>query len=142
MDLPAPSFDGPMLLGSGQARIDVNAGSVTVVSFWASWCTECRSEAPQLDALWRSFRQRGVRFVGVDYEDQMSAAVQFARSNGIEYPTVRDPNGRVGDAYGIFGLPTTFIVSSEGRIRYQITGALDVAAFTAELRTLTREEDA
>jgi cytochrome c biogenesis protein CcmG/thiol:disulfide interchange protein DsbE len=138
VDSPMPDVSGPSLSDAGTIRLRRYAGSVLVVHFWASWCTACKREAPDLANLYRTFGQRGVRFVGVDYEDRQSAAVDFARSYGIAFPSLLDPNGRVGNAFAVMGLPDTFIVSPDGRIEYAVTGALDPSAFTAALRSALR----
>ncbi len=56
----------------------------------------------------------------------------------MSYPSVFDPKGTVGDAYGIFGLPTTYIIGPDDRIRYVITGKLRVASFRAALESILR----
>jgi DsbE subfamily thiol:disulfide oxidoreductase len=136
VDRPAPDFTRQLLSDHGSFRMGSHPGDVTVVNFWASWCTPCRSETPELDNLWKSYRAKGVRFVGVDYEDHRDAAVKFARSLHLAYPIVTDSDGKIGDAFGIVGLPTTFIVAPGGRIRYVIAGKLRVPAFTDALGSL------
>jgi cytochrome c biogenesis protein CcmG/thiol:disulfide interchange protein DsbE len=136
VDRPAPDFTRQLLSDRGAFRLGSPPDHVTVVNFWASWCTACRSETPELDRIARAFRGKGVRFVGVDYEDSRHAAVTFARSFHLTYPLVFDPNGGVGSAFGIFGLPTTFILGPDGRIHYVISGKLRVPSFTAALGSL------
>ena len=132
-DRPAPAFTQGLLSDHGSFRFPSHPGRVTVVNFWASWCTACRSETPELDELWKSYRRDGVTFVGVDYNDRRDAALSFARSRHLAYPLVFDPDGDVGNAFGIVGLPTTFIVDPAGHIRYVISGKLRVASFTTAL---------
>jgi cytochrome c biogenesis protein CcmG/thiol:disulfide interchange protein DsbE len=133
---PTPAFTRPLVSETGSLSLSQYQGKAVVVNFWASWCTACRSEVPQLEGLWRSYRGRGVQLVGVDYEDRRSAAINFARSLGMSYPSVLDPDGSVGDAYGIFGLPTTYIIAPDGRIRYVVNGKIRVASFRAALESV------
>jgi DsbE subfamily thiol:disulfide oxidoreductase len=140
VDRPAPDFTRQLLSDHGSFRMGSHPGVVTVVNFWASWCTPCRSETPELDDLWKSYRGQGVRFVGVDYQDHRDAAVKFVRSLHLMYPIVSDSDGKVGDAFGIVGLPTTFIVDPGGRIRYVISGQLHVPSFTSALGSLLAPE--
>ncbi len=133
VDRPAPRLSLPRLGGEGAVRVGGADGGLTVVNFWASWCTACRTEAPELASLWRAYRARSVRFVGVDYGDRTPAALAFARAHGMDYPSGVDPNGSAGDAFGIVGLPTTFIIGPDGRIRYVVTGRIEPASFRAAL---------
>jgi cytochrome c biogenesis protein CcmG, thiol:disulfide interchange protein DsbE len=133
LDRPAPTFTRPLLAGDGKVSIGAQAGSVVVVNFWASWCQACRSEATSLADLSRSYGDRGVRFIGVDYEDRTAAALLAQRSFGLPYPTVTDPHGSVGDAFRIYGLPTSYIIGPDQRIRYMVAGRIDEPAFRAAL---------
>jgi cytochrome c biogenesis protein CcmG/thiol:disulfide interchange protein DsbE len=139
LDRAAPSFDQPVLDGRGSLSSGRYGGRVLVLNFWASTCRACRTEVPELERLWRSYRARGVGFVGVDYVDDKGAALGFARSFGMTYPSVQDPNGKVGDAYGIFGLPTTYIIGADKRIRFAVYGKIQLASFRRALQSVLAE---
>jgi cytochrome c biogenesis protein CcmG, thiol:disulfide interchange protein DsbE len=96
-------------------------GKPAAINFWASWCDPCRKEAPGLAALARSLRGRA-RLVGVDWGDSAGGARAFIRRYAWRFPNLRDANGTIGDAYGIRGLPTTFIVNPSGRIADVLRG--------------------
>jgi thiol-disulfide isomerase/thioredoxin len=132
-DRPAPEVVAPLLGRAGTLSLGRERGSVVVVTFWSSWCRACRTEAPALDALWRGYAGPGVRFVGVDYEDRRSAALAAARAFGMRYPSVIDPNGSIGDAFGIYGLPTTYVIDAGQRIRYMVVGRVRPASFRPAL---------
>ena len=136
VDRPAPTFTRALLSGPGTLSLRREQGKVVVLNFWASSCAACRTEVPQLDGLWRAYGGRGVQFVGVDYRDGRNAAIDFARSLGMSYPSVFDPSGGVGDEYGIFGLPTTYIIAPDDRIRFVVYGAIRPASFRAALESL------
>jgi cytochrome c biogenesis protein CcmG/thiol:disulfide interchange protein DsbE len=138
VDRPAPGFDQPLLLEKGSLNLARFEGKVVVVNFWASWCTACRSEVPELEALSKAYERQGVQFIGVDYEDRRSAAIAFSRDLSMSYPTVLDPNGTIGDAYGIFGLPTTYIISSDRRIRYVVNGRIRASSLRVALESALR----
>jgi cytochrome c biogenesis protein CcmG/thiol:disulfide interchange protein DsbE len=132
-DRPAPHVVAPLLDGRGTLPLDRQPGVVVVVNFWASWCRACRGEADALHSLWRAYADRGVRFVGVDYEDRADAGIEAARALGMRYPSVRDPNGSIGDAFEIYGLPTTYVIGPDGRIRYMVVGRVDSSSFGTAL---------
>jgi cytochrome c biogenesis protein CcmG/thiol:disulfide interchange protein DsbE len=138
VDRPAPGFTRPLVSEPGLLSLSRYSGKVVVVNFWASWCTACRSEASELESFWKSYRGYGIQIVGIDYEDRRNAAIAFARSHGMTYPSVFDPEGTVGDAYGIFGLPMTYIVGPGERIRYVVMGKIHVEAFRAALESMLR----
>jgi thiol-disulfide isomerase/thioredoxin len=102
------------------------------VNFFASWCTPCRKEAPQFDSLAHSL-PNGAHFVAVNWNDSLSHAKAFVRQYGWHFPTLRDTDGTVGDRYGIQGLPTTFILTSDGRISQTLRGPQDAATIRKAL---------
>ncbi len=136
VDRPAPAFSRPLLGGSGTLSLASFRGSVVVVNFWRSWCRACRLEAPSLETLSRSYGVRGVRFVGIDYVDRTGPALSAERSFGFPYPSVVDPTGSVGDAFGIFGLPMTYIIGPDQRIEYMVAGRLDPPSFRTALNSV------
>ncbi|MDR5682507.1 MAG: redoxin domain-containing protein [Armatimonadota bacterium] len=123
---PAPAFVLPLfdggVLSSGELR-----GNVVVVNFWASWCVPCRDEAPILQALWQSARRAGLVVVGVNVWDREADARAFMRHYGLTFPTGPDRDGRVAVAFGVRGIPETFVVDRAGRIVHRFAGPLDPA---------------
>ena len=126
----SPGFTLPLLDGSGVVSSSSPPAMVLVVNFWASWCGPCREEAPTLQRVWESYRDRSVRFIGVDHQDTAADAAAFVDEFRITYPIVSDPAGTVAPSYGLLGLPTTLVIDSEGTIRYRFTGPVDDASLT------------
>ena len=96
-------------------------GRPAAINFWASWCTPCRREMPELEQIYRTRRDRW-NIVGVNWNDRLSAARDFIRDYNASFPNLRDSDGAVGRAYGIIGLPTTAIIDSRGRIARILAG--------------------
>lgn len=90
-------------------------GRVVILTFWASWCLECRPELPVLERLHRELSPRGLAVVGVNAREASSAARQYARDLGLSFPLVLDPDGTVNALYGVVGLPSTFLLGRDGR---------------------------
>lgn len=125
VDHPAPPLAGRTLDGS---RFDLgdHRGSVAVVNVWASWCTICKEEHPELEAAARRLSARRVQFVGLDTMDNAEAARDFLdEMGGSSYPSVVDRDGRKARAWGVIGVPTTFIVDARGRVRARALGAVN-----------------
>ena len=121
----APARDLPFLEKQGSFSLRELRGEVAVVNFWASWCVPCRQEHSSLVAAASAYRDDGVRFVGVVYQDRKSSAVAFldelGRGRGYRYVT--DPMSRLAIDFGVFGVPETFFVDRRGRIVAKISGA-------------------
>jgi len=111
---PAPDFSLPLVGGGTLSSGDLK-GSPVVVNFWASWCDPCNQEAPDLQATWQQYRSKGVRVVGVDYEDQQPDAQAFVAKYGVTYPSVTDRGGQLATAFGVRGVPETFFIDTQYR---------------------------
>ena len=108
-------------------------GRPVFLNMWASWCLPCREEMPAIQAL--SERQPGVKFVGVALRDNEDAAYDFAKEIGVTYTLGFDEQWLVDAAYLPFGLPATYIVSSEGLLLQRHFGPLTEEQFEGMLAT-------
>jgi cytochrome c biogenesis protein CcmG/thiol:disulfide interchange protein DsbE len=117
---PAPDFSVDALQGGpGIARADLT-GPV-ILNFFASWCQPCLLEHPQLMALSRS----GVTLWGIAYKDKVPAASGFLERHGNPFARVaQDPAGDAGIAWGITGVPESFLVDRQGVVRWRWPGPL------------------
>ena len=120
----APQLPREHLAGAPVTLADVLAsahGRATLVTFWASWCGPCGREAGALQRFSRSPSGRG-RLIGVDWSDGLSGARAFVAEHGWTFPVLRDAEGTVGNDYRLTGLPTTFVLDANGRIRSELRG--------------------
>ena len=108
-------------------------GKPAVINFWASWCGPCQDEAASLEQFARS-RQGRVTLVGVDWNDGLDSGRRFLNTHHWTFPVLRDPDGLVGDDYGVRGLPATFVLDADGRIVSILMGPQTVADIEAALR--------
>jgi len=125
---PAPELSGDVLVPP-PVSLTALRGAPVVVNFWASWCVPCRREAPDLARFARA-RPGGARLVGVNYQDRKGDALAFVREFDWRFSNVRDPDGALGNRYGLPGLPTTYVIDAEGRIAARLTGAQTVAGLS------------
>ena len=135
---PAPTFMLPRLGGGGSVDLRQLRGQVVVVNFWASWCLACREEHPDLLAAWERYRERGVVLVGIDFEDTENAALAYAEEMGGDWPLVTDPNSRTAIAYGVYGVPETFVIAPDGTITAKKVGAVTYTWLTSEIDAALR----
>lgn len=109
-----------------------------VVNFWASWCLACREEHPDLLAAWLRYRERGVVLFGIDFEDTEEAALAYAEEMGGDWPLVTDPGSRTAIAYGVFGVPETFVIAPDGTITAKTVGAVTYEWLSKEIDAALR----
>jgi cytochrome c biogenesis protein CcmG, thiol:disulfide interchange protein DsbE len=130
----APDFRLAGLNGP-PVRLSSLRGQVVVVNFWASWCAECRVEQQALEDTWKRFRDSGVVVVGVDFQDQSADALQYLADAGTSYPVVRDADSSTALAFGLRGVPETFVVDPGGRVVERVIGPVQADALAARIRT-------
>ena len=112
-------------------------GRVAVINFWASWCVECRVEAEDLEATWRDYREDGVVFIGIDFDDTEVKAKDYLQSFGITYPNGLDGRGLITDnRYHITGVPETFVVDRSGQIAFVKIGPFQPGELRRELEQI------
>jgi cytochrome c biogenesis protein CcmG, thiol:disulfide interchange protein DsbE len=111
---PAPQLPSELLSGHRVTLASLR-GKPALINFWASWCGPCKREGPELDRFARTLHGRAT-LVGVDWNDQAASARAFIAQQGWTYAVLRDADGTVGDAFGLAGLPTTFVLDGRGDI--------------------------
>lgn len=109
----------------------VFAGNITLVNVWASWCAPCREEHPYLSDLSDDPR---VQLMGLNYKDKTENALGFLGSLGNPYDFIGvDNSGRAAIDWGVYGVPETFLVGQDGKIKYKFTGPLTPEAIEKQL---------
>lgn len=118
---PVPAFTGD-LMGGGTVDSASFKGKVTYLTFFASWCTPCRREFPELNAMEEEYAERGFQVisVGVDRDPKKSAG--FARSAGATFPIVLDPKGLIQGLFDVKSMPTTYIIDRQGNVQHKQVG--------------------
>ena len=117
---PAPQLPDQVLAGP-HVNLASLRGKPALVNFWASWCKPCKQEAPELKRFDATLGDKA-NLVGVDWNDTPDNAKEFIAESGWRYPILRDPSQQVGYAYGLNGLPTTFVLNSQGEIVETLQG--------------------
>jgi cytochrome c biogenesis protein CcmG, thiol:disulfide interchange protein DsbE len=123
IDKRVPAFELPPLAGrDGPSFSSADLGGhVSLVNVFASWCVPCRIEHPLLMAL----ADDGVPIFGINYKDPADKANEWLAGLGDPYRAIgADTQGRVAIDWGVYGVPETFVVDTEGRIRHRHVGPL------------------
>jgi cytochrome c biogenesis protein CcmG, thiol:disulfide interchange protein DsbE len=120
----APDDALPSLDGAAPAPLHTALKGMTLVNFFASWCSTCPAEAPTLAAL----KAEGVRVVGVALKDDPAKTRDFLTRYGDPYQAIFvDRDGRAGIDFGVTGVPETYLVDARGRILDKIAEPLTPA---------------
>ncbi len=126
-DRAAPDFLLPAIDGS-QIRLSDLQGHPVLVNFWASWCTPCREEAPDLIKIYNDYKGQGLQVIGVDLRESDTAVQGFVDEFGVPYPIALDRNGQVASNWRIGGpnqgVPTSYFIDSSGVVRKVVFGYL------------------
>jgi cytochrome c biogenesis protein CcmG/thiol:disulfide interchange protein DsbE len=144
IDRPVPTFELPAIEGmpgEGLSSADLR-GEVSLVNVFASWCVPCRAEHPLLMGL----AERGVVINGIDYKDPAEQAAGWLEDLGNPFARIgADRDGRVAIDFGVYGVPETFVIDREGRIRHRHVGPLQARDLEETLlpllERLGREQD-
>jgi thiol-disulfide isomerase/thioredoxin len=126
-----PGLDG----ASSKLALSDLRGQPVLVNFWASWCVPCRAEIPRLEAAFAK-AHGGLLFVGVNTNDTASGANTLDQKLGVTYPSGFDPHGTAAEAYGLYGLPSTAIISPDGHLIERVVGELSDSAVTNLVSTM------
>ena len=132
LERPAPAIALP-LLDTPARNFDMAQmrGQVWMLNVWASWCGPCREEMPALKVL---AGRDAVPLVGLNYKDDPAQARQLLQRVGNPYlASALDADGRVGMDYGVQGVPETFVIDAEGRIRYRHKGPVTAEVWREQL---------
>jgi len=128
---PMPNFALPSLEKPEQ-KLDrrLFLGELSVLHVWASWCGTCQSEHP----FWVDIaKESGVKLYALLYKDAQLSALAWLKQHQNPYAQIiNDESGRLSMDLGIFGVPETFLIDSEGVVRYKLSGPIDKRRWTQE----------
>ena len=119
---PLPTVSGPSVADGTPLSSDDYRGKVLVLNVWATWCGPCRLEQPDLVRVANAYASKGVRFLGINYEDQDAGARAWIKQFGVPYPSFADPSGRTAAQLKYPNVPDTIIVDASGTQRYLLIG--------------------
>jgi thiol-disulfide isomerase/thioredoxin len=97
-------------------------GSVVLLDVWASWCGPCKSSFPALDLLYQEFHPEGLEVLAVNVDERPQDAARFLSSRKHQMTVILDPRGRVPEAFGASGMPSSFLIDRRGVVRFRHEG--------------------
>lgn len=131
VDKPAPNFSATTPDGRTVSLADFHGQKNIVVAFWASWCGPCRLEMPDLARFYKRHHTDSSDFevlaVSIDHEPK--DAEEFAAGQKLRFPVLLDSNERMADDYGVYSIPTMFVINKNGKITYGHSGYSDAMEY-------------
>ncbi len=131
----APDFSLTLLNGEN-FQLSAHKGKPLMINFFASWCLPCREEIPALVKIQKEYEPKGVMFLAVAIDDTEEDVENFIERLGFTFPVGHDKTGAIKEAYGVYGLPTSFFISKESTINYFHPGGVSEALLRHELDKL------
>ena len=129
----APDFD-LLDLDGNHVRLSDFAGEVVIVDFWATWCPPCKKAMPHLQEIHETYGEKGVNVLAISTDREGPKVVRpYIEKNGFTF-TVLLMDQRVHlDFGGVQSIPTTFIISPEGKIVEKFVGYRDLDVYLAAI---------
>ncbi len=100
------------------------AGQPVWLTFGASWCVDCRTEAPDLEATYLAYKDQGLVVLGVFIQETKDDVGGYAQRAGLTFPIAVDQRATIAGAYRTMGIPTHFFIGRDGRVREVRIGAM------------------
>jgi len=95
---------------------------IILVNFFATWCKPCREEHKYIIKL---SKKNNLRIIGINYKDDPKKSIAWLKNLGNPYSDVPlDKNGRIAIDWGVYGIPETFVINSDGIIEYRHVGPI------------------
>ena len=141
----APAFELPALGSDAHVSLDQLKGKVIFVDFWASWCGPCRQSLPQYEKLRTELAQEEFAILAINLDEEAADATAFLKQHPVNYTILRDPAGEVPKAFGLVGMPTSYLIDRDGIVRATHTGFTpeDIDKLRGEIHGLLgKHEDA
>jgi thiol-disulfide isomerase/thioredoxin len=122
--IPAPALVARDLAGVERTLADYR-GKVVLLNFWATWCPPCRREMPSMERLRVKMQGRPLEILALDSVEPVEDVKAFLEIMELGFPILLDPEGVNTKRWKVFGLPTSFLLDAQGRIRYTLSGPVE-----------------
>jgi len=102
--------------------LDQVKGKVVLLRFWADWCPYCRYEMPVIEKYYRMLKKQGFEVLAVNVKQSAALAEAFTAQMDITFPVLLDPEGKMAKRYGVYAIPTNFLIDRQGIVREILIG--------------------
>jgi thiol-disulfide isomerase/thioredoxin len=138
----SPHFSFPRLGGGPPVAYPLSggqAGHAVVLSFFASWCSPCRTELPTIAKVADAAHGRAstVVFVGIDGNDDPASGLAFARRSGVRFAVGADHDSALAPRFGLIGYPDTVFIGASGAVEGVVRGPVTRAELLSWMNRLS-----
>ncbi len=124
----APDF-GLTTLGGEKVKLSDYKGKKVILNFWATWCPPCKAEMPHMEKYYeKNADKENVEILAVNLTsmDKGEKKVkEFVDGYGLTFPILLDAEGKIGEEYQAFTIPTTYMIDTKGNIQHKIVGPMN-----------------
>ena len=122
----APDFTLPSIY-EGQPDITLSdfRGKVVYLDFWASWCAPCLVSTPLYNELYHRYKDQGLEVVAVNVDNSVEDGLDFLIDTPLDFTIPIDTEGDVLVDFDVVGMPTSYLIDSEGIVRMVHVGFRD-----------------
>ena len=113
---------GKPLPDLGLAEVQITKGQYIYIDYWASWCGPCRQSFPWMNALQAKLGSKGLKVVAVNVDAKRADADKFLTHTPAQFTIAYDPQGESAKKLAIKTMPTSMLVSPEGRVLFVHSG--------------------
>ena len=114
-------------------------GKTVVLDFWASWCPDCRKDAPEVVRMYEKYKQYGIEFIGISMDTDVETWKEAIQKYGIRYPQVSElkkfRETDIAKAYGVKWIPSMVVIGPDGQVKLSTVLTYKVDKYLKELTT-------
>jgi peroxiredoxin len=124
----APDFDLTTINGE-RTKLSDFRGKKIILNFWASWCPPCKAEMPNIEKFYQENKGQNVIVLAVNLtsaEKNKNDVQQFIKDHGLTFPVLLDEQGKVGNLYQTFTIPTSYVINTKGIVQQKFVGPMSV----------------
>jgi DsbE subfamily thiol:disulfide oxidoreductase len=97
--------------------LDMEKGQVLLVDFWASWCGPCRESFPWMTSIQSKYKDQGFKVIAINLDQENNEALDFLKEFKPGFTVLFDTQAQLPEDFGVIGMPTSFLIDRQGKIR-------------------------
>lgn len=118
---PMTQVSLPNVKGGAASLADFK-GKVVLVDFWASWCGPCRQSFPWMNKLQSQYKSDGLEVIAINLDQEADLATEFLQEVPAQFTVLLDTDAQLPGEYGVMGMPSSYLIDRNGKIRAQHIG--------------------
>ena len=121
-EMPAPDFTLQTSNGNSVSLSDFK-GKAVLLNFWATWCVPCKKELPSMQRLYDFLKKDGIEVIAISIDrNQRERVNQYVKDYHLTFPVLLDPSQKVRKNFFIMGLPTSYLIGGDGKLKGFVSG--------------------